>query len=266
MKTQIWAHRGSSHKYIENSIAAFKQAIEEGADGVELDVQRTLDGQLVVIHDEKLKRLTGVNNFLWELTWEEVQALSLKAQVPETDYPTVANVKIPLLEDVLKLFIGTSMMINIELKNSIHLYPSMEEEVIALVNKLNMQEQVIYSSFNHDSVHSLSELSQAQYCGLLTPDIQYQPWEYLKAVGASAYHCMINSLQQKDLVKNCHDNNIRVHVWTADKEEYINAALLLGVDAIITNLPDLALKLRQEFIDDNGKAARESVKSLGIKI
>src|SRR5690554_4928380 len=78
MHTTIWAHRGSSHQYIENTLAAFKQAIDDGSDGIELDVQRTKDGKLVVIHDENLKRLTGDTGFVWEMTWKELQQLSLK--------------------------------------------------------------------------------------------------------------------------------------------------------------------------------------------
>lgn len=266
MQTEIWAHRGSSHKFIENSLAAFKQAVEDGADGVELDVQRTKDGELVVIHDENLKRLTGVNNFLWDLNWDELRILILRPQVDGTDFPSVDNVRVPLLEEILELFADGNMTINIELKNSIHFYPGMEAEVVTLVEKLNMQDRVIYSSFNHESVHRLSQLSQPIYCGLLTADIQYKPWQYLQDLGAKAYHCMINSLQQKDLVQYCHDKDIRLHVWTADKEEYINASLLLGVDAIITNVPDKALRLRQKFKEDGGKSAMESIKVLGIKL
>jgi len=266
MQTKIWAHRGASHKYIENSLAAFEQAVEDRADGVELDVQRTLDGELIVFHDENFKRLTGVNKFVWELTWEEIQSLTLSSKNAQVNAPEASNTKIPRLEEVLFLLRETDLDINIELKNSIYFYPDMEAEVIKCVRDIGLEEQVYYSSFNHESVHRLSKLVGPKFCGLLTSDIQLEPWHYLKQVGASAYHPMINSLQQKDLVKTCHENGIKVHIWTADKEEYISAGLLLGVDAIITNEPEKAVNLRQQFINDEGKKAMESVRTLGIDI
>ena len=266
MQTKIWAHRGASYKYIENSLAAFEQAVEDRADGVELDVQRTLDGELIVFHDENFKRLTGVNKFVWELTWEEIQALTLSSKNAQVHSLEASSTKIPRLEEVLFLLRETDLDINIELKNSIYFYPGMEKEVVECVRNVALEEQVYYSSFNHESVHQLSKLVGSKFCGLLTSDIQFGPWHYLNQVGADAYHPMVNSLQQKDLVKTCHEKSLKVHVWTADKEEYINAGLLLGVDAIITNEPEKAVKIRQQFIDDGGKKAMESVQALGIDI
>ena len=107
VQTAIWAHRGSSTKYIENTMQAFEEAIADQADGIELDVQRTKDGQLVVYHDERLKRLTGVDKFLWQLNWTELQALDLHSLNEEA--------KIPLLKDVLELMQDTDLIVNIEL-------------------------------------------------------------------------------------------------------------------------------------------------------
>lgn len=256
MKTEIWAHRGSSHTYTENTMAAFEGAINNQADGIELDVQRTKDGQLVVYHDEKLSRLTKSEQFLWEVTLEELQALELSSTTE----------KIPRLEEVLDLAKGTNLTLNIELKNSIHFYPGMEKEVAALVADKGMQEQVLYSSFNHASMKEMSDLVGAKYCAILTSDVQVEPWDYLKKVGARAYHPMINRLQAPDLVKECQERGIKVHVWTADEEAYIYAGLLLGVDAIITNQPEKAIKLREQFHSDGGKKAIEGVKTLGLKI
>lgn len=255
--TEIWAHRGASHKYIENTIPAFKQAIEDRADGVELDVQRSKDGKLVVYHDERLKRLTGVDKFLWELTWDELQALDLHSLNEEA--------KIPLLEEVLELMKNTDLTVNIELKNSLHFYPGMEEEVLALVNEMEMLDQVLFSSFNHQSMNRMSKLARAEYCAILSSDIQFEPWNYAEDVGVKALHPMVNSLQQLSYVEECHKRGLKVNVWTADEEAYINAALLLGVDAIMTNEPEKAIQLREQFQSDNGKKAVETIKALGLQ-
>lgn len=266
MGTQIWAHRGSSHTFTENTLAAFKQALVDGVDGVELDVQRSKDGKLVVIHDENLSRLAGINRFVWEMSWQELQALSIKADpvAYSEDHPDAH--RIPSLEEVLRIFQASNLKINIELKNSIHFYPDMEEEIVWLVEKMDLQDRVLYSSFNHESVHRLSQIVGSFNCGLLTSDILYQPWQYLSQVGARAYHPMLNSLLVTNLISKLRQHGMKIHVWTADEEAYINAALLVGVDAIITNEPQLALALRQKFGADRGESARQCLASLGIAI
>lgn len=272
MRTEIWAHRGASHDFIENTLAAFKQALDVGADGVELDVQRTADGKLVVIHDEHLQRLTGENKYLWQTTYAQLQQMTLTSHVvPPLDFKGTAkeesfHQKVPTLKEVLKLFRGTDLTINVELKNSIYFYPGMERQVLDLVAELGMQEQVLYSSFNHASMKLMSTLVGAKYCGILTSDIQFIPWDYAKSVEVLAYHPMINSLQQPGLVQNCQDAGLKVHVWTADEDGYIYAALLLGVEALMTNLPAKALELRQQFEADGGEQALTVVKALGIPI
>lgn len=256
MATEIWAHRGSSRKYVENTISAFQQAIDDGSDGIELDVQRTKDGQLVVFHDENLKRLTGVNQFVWELNWSEVKQLKLHA-LNEDD------LHIPLLEEVLSLVKPTSLTLNIELKNSLFFYPGLEAEVLKMVNNFEMLPQVIFSSFNHASVQLMSQLAGPEYCALLTSDIQVEPWAYAKKVGVRSLHPMVNSFQQVNYVKECHEHGLKVNVWTADKEAHIYAGLLLGVDAIMTNEPEKAVQLREQFLTDKGQKAREIVQAYG---
>lgn len=258
MRTKIWAHRGASHKYIENTMPAFEQALADQADGIELDVQRTKDGKLVVFHDERLKRLTGVNQFLWQLTWEELQALDLHSLNDEA--------KIPLLEDVLALMHGTDLTVNIELKNSLQFYPGMEVEVVQLVKEMDMLEQVLFSSFNHVSMHRMSQLVDPKYCALLTSDITFEPWDYAKEIGVEALHPMVNNLQRPGFVETCHQHGLKVNVWTADEDVYIYAGLLLGVDAIITNKPEKAVQLREQFMADNGKKAAAMVQKLGLPL
>lgn len=266
MATEIWGHRGSSHTYIENTLAAFSQTIKDGAEGIELDVQRTKDGKLVVYHDENLKRLTGLDKFLWELTWKEIQELTLSTKNKKINYPNISNTKIPILEEVLNFMKETDLRINIELKNSLNFYPGMEKEIVELVDEMAMQKQVLYSSFNHASMHKMSALVGSKYCAILTSDIQHDPIKYIQATNVGAYHPMINSLQNVQLLKAYQKNNIKVHVWTADEEAHIYAGLLLGVDAIITNKPKKAIQLREQFQMDGEERALNSIKALGIQI
>lgn len=266
MITEIWAHQGSSHVYIENTLAAFKQAIKEGVDGIEFDVQRTVDGELVVIHDENLMRLTGENRFVWEITWKELQELTLKSAVVKTEKVDYFHAKVPSLDDVLELMQKSDVTVNIELKNSVYFYPGMEDEIIACVNKWVMQDRVVYSSFNHLSMKKMVNLVGPEDCAILTLDIQDAPWDYARQVGVSAYHPMIASLQHLNLVKKCHQAGLKVRTWTADADVHIYGALALGVDAVMTNKTTRALELRKQFQEDGGKRALEFIKASGLKI
>jgi len=259
MKTDIWAHRGSSHTFIENTLAAFDQAVKDGADGIELDVQRTKDNIIVVIHDEHLQRLAGVDKYLWELTWDEVQELSLSSPNVNIDTPNDYNAKIPKLDDVLYLLKDSDVKINIELKNSLYPYDGIETLVVEDVAVAGMQDRVLYSSFNHDSMSYMVGLVGSESCGILTSDIHFEPWEYLKAVGVKAYHPMINTLQFPGHLQTCQDKDYNIHVWTADKEAYILASLAAEVDAIITNEPKKALRLRDEFEPSDGNYISQSI-------
>lgn len=266
MISEVWAHRGSSHVYVENTLASFKQAIDEGVDRIEFDVQRTADGELIVIHDEHLMRLTGENRFVWGLTWSELQELTLETEVVQPNKFDYFHAKVPKLDDVLKIIQASPIPVNIELKNSVYFYPGMEEEIIACVNKWGMQNRVIYSSFNHLSMKKMVSLVGAENCAIVTMDIQNQPCEYTKQVGVSAYHPMISSLQHLNLVKKCHEAELKIRPWTADADVHIYAALLLGVDAVITNETTKALELRKQFQADGGEKALEIVKASGLKI
>jgi len=236
--TAIWAHRGASKVAPENTIPAFLAAATMGADAVELDVQRTLDGQLVVCHDEMLDRTSNGTGNLADFTLDQLKELDFSA-----DHPELGPVDIPTLAEVLDALNSTAMHINIELKNSIVAYEGMEAEVVKLVHAAGWDERVIYSSFNHRSMRLLAE--HGLPVGLLYDTVMWRPGKYAQELGASALHpsgfvVRLNPLS----VRSAHRRGLAVNVWTLDKPEHIRAGLDLGVDAIITNVPDVALGIR----------------------
>lgn len=244
MQTKIWAHRGASHDFPENSMAAMQHALDCGADGIEIDVQRSKDGVIFVLHDENLVRLTGKDAMLKDCTAEEIRALELKSEYgPEGHYP------IPTLEEMLEFLKKTDLTLNIELKNAIFLYPGLEEEVHAMVKEFQVEEQIVYSSFNHISMRKMAvDMGLGRQCGILYADYLYDDISYAKTCGVSYIHPLLNSLQKENFVENMHAADIGVHVWTVDDEEYIKLCLSMGVDAIITNEPAKALEMRKEIL------------------
>ena len=136
-KTKVWAHRGASGYVPENTMEAFELAVRQNADGIELDVQISEDGRLVVMHDETIDRVTNGKGAVREYTVEQLK--ELQVQTPDTKQGIY---RIPLLEEVLDLMKKTDMRVNIELKNSIYLYQQMEEKVLELVKEMHMEDQL----------------------------------------------------------------------------------------------------------------------------
>ncbi|HSN10817.1 MAG TPA: glycerophosphodiester phosphodiesterase [Propionibacteriaceae bacterium] len=232
--TTVWAHRGASAKAPENTLAAFRLAHELGADGVELDVQLTSDGQVVVIHDETLDRTTTGKGQVALRTLAELR--DLDASYGLQDY---AGERIPVLEEVLELLGPTGMTVNIELKNSVEAYPGLEDAVVSLVESAGVADRVIYSTFNHISATTLARSFQPSRVGLLFSDILAEPWSYAERRDVSALHPHWRYVELvPETVERCHALGLAVNVWTVDSPAIARRLADLGVDALISNRPD----------------------------
>jgi len=232
--TTVWAHRGASAKAPENTLAAFRLAHELGADGVELDVQLTADGQVVVIHDETLDRTTTGRGPVGTRTLREIKTLDASNDLRGYQGETV-----PTLEEVLALVGPTGMSINIELKNSVEPYPGLEAAVLRIVNAAGIADRVIYSSFNHISATQLARSSQPSRVGLLFSDVLAEPWDYAQRLDMAALHPHWKYVQfVPETIERCHALGLAIHVWTVDSPDMVRRLADLGADAVITNRPD----------------------------
>lgn len=242
MTTKILAHRGFSAAAPENTLAAFKAAIEAGADGFELDVHMTKDGELVVIHDEMVDRTTNGKGWVKDLTLSDIKVLDAGSWFS----PQFAQEKVPTLGEVLELVGDTDHIVNVELKNYPIAYPGLEEKVIKEVEKMGMENRVILSSFNHLSVYRLHQLHPSLKLGILYDKPISEPWAYAKGLGASAIHPH-HSLVTEEIVTGAHDYGIQVRPYTVDHEDEARNLVAVGVDAIVTNVPDRLRNWVQEF-------------------
>ncbi|MDD2457286.1 MAG: glycerophosphodiester phosphodiesterase family protein [Eubacteriales bacterium] len=236
MRPQVWAHRGASAEAPENSLAAFAKAIEIGVDGIELDVQRTADGILVVTHDETTDRVTGQSGSIAQLTLAQLRQFNFAAPWP--DQPATV---LPTLDEVLDLCRATSLRINIELKNSEVPYRGMEKHVLDRVLAFGLQDQVIYSSFNPFSLWRLRWIAPEAPRGYLYSEVRPRPWLAAALTGATALHPSLANLDVPGLVEGAHRRGLAVHVWTVDEPGQWEHCHQLAVDAIITNRPREAL-------------------------
>lgn len=235
MKTQVWAHRGASAYAPENTLEAFRLAAGMGADGVELDVQLSRDGELVVAHDETIDRVSDGTGYIKDYTLEELKAFTFNRTCPE-----FKEARIPTLREVYTLLKPSGLTVNVELKTGIILYPQIEEKVLKLTAEMGMEDRVIYSSFCHYSLVRLKELAPEVKTGLLYSDGWIDVAAYGKhRVGVDALHPALYHMQDPELISSAREQGLAVHVWTVNEAGYMEQLARLGIDAIITNKPDL---------------------------
>lgn len=243
-KTLVWAHRGASAYAPENTLAAFELAVQHKADGVELDVQKTKDGTLVVIHDETLKRVSGVSGWVRDFTYEELQKLNVNRH-----FPQLGPQRIPTLEEVYELLLPTGLTVNVELKTGVVFYPQLEEQVLELTERMGMRGRVIYSSFNHYSLQKIRQICPDAVIGVLYQDGIIGAAAYAKnMIQANAVHPALYNVQYPSFFEECRRMGLGIHVWTVNEEPYLRMLCEHGVDAVITN----DTKLARAVVDEQG--------------
>ncbi|MBR6452197.1 MAG: hypothetical protein IKS87_05790 [Lachnospiraceae bacterium] len=182
---KIWAHRGCSQCYPENTLLAFEKAAAiPGLCGIELDIQLTRDGEIVVCHDERVDRTTSGIGFVRDHSLEELSRLVIGASDGSVwKIPTMAEV-LDLLEAPMK----KGLKLNIELKNSVFPYPGMEEKIIGMVHERGLQEQVVYSSFYAKSLELVRKLDPETEIGMLDTKVSDCLYKLKGGSGANALH------------------------------------------------------------------------------
>ncbi len=244
--TYIWAHRGASAYAPENTMEAFKLAIKQKTEGIELDVQLSKDGIVVVTHDESIDRVSDHKGFVKDYDYQQLKQFNFNNQ--NKDYPFC---QIPTLEEVLKLLKPTNLTLNIELKNLVFDYEGLEEKILGLVKKYQMQDRVIYSSFNHYSVIKILKLDPQANCGFLHANKTINMAKYTKSHQVKYLHPVFYMLLDQNYLKEAKENDLLINTWTIDDPIYIYEALKTNINAIITNYPDKALLIREDFLKEN---------------
>ncbi len=243
-KVEVTAHRGNSHAAPENTLAAVQAAIDAGADWAEIDVQRTADGQVVLLHDDDLTRMTGDPRRISQVPLRELQQIPLK--MPRREFiGKYDSERIPTLEQVLKRAHGKIKM-NIELKfeGKRRLTDNdrdLARKVAELVRQYQFEEDCLVASLNYNGVLETRkhnpELKTAAIIATAVGDITRLDVDYLE---------INKKLATDDLLRKAKRLNKKVLVWTVDDRKEMRRYLDLGVDSIITNNPELLVELRKE--------------------
>jgi glycerophosphoryl diester phosphodiesterase len=241
-KTLVIAHRGDSKNAPENTLSSFKRAVDVGSDGIELDVQLSKDGYLVVIHDERVDRTTDGIGYVKDYTLKELKRLSAGIKFGRS----YMNEKIPTLAEVFELLGNKSILVNIEIKSGLISYPGIEEKLVNCVFDYNFEDLVLISSFNHYSLKTVKEIEPRLNIGLLYECGLVEPWHIANRMHAYSLHPFyVNIIPE--VVKGCKSNNVKLFPWTIDDEELMKNMIRLGVDGIITNDPLKLIDLEKKL-------------------
>ena len=226
---QIAAHRGSSKAAPENSMSAFMQAVADGADWVELDVQETADGDVIVAHDSDFMKLAGVPTKVWDVTAAELQTIDIGRRFS----PAFAGERVPTLGAVLDACKGRVKVL-IELKYYGH-DQRLEDRVAQLVDQRGMASEVAIMSLELDQVRAMKALRPGWKVGLLMSVSA----GHLEASGAD-FFAVNAAFATRSFVRAAHRRGTKVYVWTVDDASTMSAMLGRGVDGLITNRPAVA--------------------------
>jgi glycerophosphoryl diester phosphodiesterase len=234
----ITAHRGSSITAPENTLAAIMLAVEEGADFVEIDVQETKDGTVVLVHDKDLLRVFGIKKGIWELTYDELKDLDSGGWF-SSDF---SDQRLQTLDQVIKAVKGRAKL-NIELKFNGH-QEKLATEVVRIVRENNFANQCILTSLDYDGLRRAKAAGPEIRAGMIVTsalgDITKLETDLL-SVSASAV--------TRDLIDRAHQKNLEVHVWTVNEVAPMNRLIGMGVNSIITDNPKLLGEVITERAD-----------------
>ncbi len=239
---KILGHRGASADFAENTLAAMRGAAQQGADGVELDVQQCASGELVVCHDEFLERLSGKR---WELirkTWPQLRALDVGTPIG------FARARIPLLSEVFEV-LPPSMLVNIEIKCDAVDDRGLSAKVGAFVTGQGVTERAFISSFNPLCLVRLARAYPKLKRGLLIdPERAWGPqaWGWLPVTAKTSVHPHFSQCTERR-VERWHALGLEVAVWTVDDVHEAKRLRALRVEYLITNRPGaLRTELNEE--------------------
>jgi glycerophosphoryl diester phosphodiesterase len=235
----VCAHRGRSGVYPENTMAAYKAAVEVGADFMELDVRATADGEIVCIHDATVDRTTDGSGEVAQMALSEVRALDAGAWIGDQH----AGERIPLLAEVLEQ-IAPRLVVDIEIKQR-----GIAQRVAEVIRETDAIRHVTVVSFDEDDLQAAKAAEPSLACGLITSWTEDASMEDARALvtsaleaGANFISCSHRNLTQ-GLVRECHLMGLLVMAWTMDEPEDIRRMIEMQADGLVSNYPERAIEL-----------------------
>lgn len=233
-KIKIIAHRATYFSEPENSLNAIRDSISHKVDYAEIDVQETKDGVVVLMHDKNLKRLTGLDSDVSNLSFNQIEKLNIASRYPSGH----KKEKIPTLDEVIKRSKG-------RLKLIIEIKPygdtnDLTKKVVAIIDKNKFVKQCMVHSMSYGILAKVKQLDPK----IKTGYIVYRPMRNLAALNVDFYS-VEQRIITKNLVMQIHKSHRNIYSWTVDKPNYMDKMLRLHVDGIITDKPSILMNAKK---------------------
>lgn len=247
--TKVYGHRGMMGIYPENTLLGFEKALEAGADGLEIDVHMTKDGEFVVMHDMTLDRTTNGIGPISEYTFAEIRELEWNPFYLSSlinDNKSWEEEKIPSLKEVLQLVSSyPDVELNIELKTYEYLYENIEQKLTHCVKEYpDVKHRVIYSSFHLPTLLRLRHYDPDAHLAWIINQPISHPEDYIDILGLEALHIEVETFLNHFHHWSKWKRLLRV--WTVNDKNTLKQLLDIKVKAIITDYPDRAIFYRGE--------------------
>lgn len=236
-RTQVTAHRGFSYEAPENTLYAFQAAVDVNSDYIELDVQQTKDGRLVIFHDDNMKRTTGIDAEIGDFTYDELKGISAGSWF-RRDEKDFSDAEIMLLSELLEFADESDILLNIEIKKTGNPVET-AEKTAAMVSEYGMEDMCYITSFEHSALKAVKAFDPDIKTALITNGsgpLSYGKLDYID--GVSMNYLFVT----KSVVRSCHMGGKKVFVWTVNNVNAMERMISIGADNIITDRPDLAAK------------------------
>lgn len=240
MGCKVIAHRGSNKAAPQNTLPAFRRAIEENADGFETDVHLTKDGKLVICHNYAVDDTSNGSGEIASFTFDELKTLDFGSYFS----PEFAGTRIPALDEFLELAAASAAeIINIELKSPKTAAAEMTRKTIEAIKSFGVLDRVIISSFNGNILKQVKSIEPRCKTAFLYPSTNLRVYRFelipfltVKRIGADIIH-PASPVVSRPLVRLAHRLGLKVNVWTVNDEKEVKRLLKCGVDGIITDCP-----------------------------
>ncbi|WP_251129797.1 glycerophosphodiester phosphodiesterase [Exiguobacterium sp. CH10] len=212
----------------ENTMSAFRLALDTGADGIETDVHLTKDGELVLIHDETLERTTDGNGLVSSYPLDELRRFNAGVRYSQQEV-------IPTLQELLELVRGESIRLNLEVKTDVLRYVGIESRLLDTIESSGIDpSRVLFSSFNHETIHRLKKMRPDIEAAILLAQPLYDTVGYLESVGADSVHPHIDRITDEE-IRWLQRHEVPVRPYTIKTDAQLERCRALQVDAIFVN-------------------------------
>ncbi len=235
----VFAHRGANSFAPENSMRAFRKAIEMGCNGIELDVRLCATEELVVFHDKYTYRMTGTHGNIHKMPYSVIRTLKLKSSRGYREH-------IPLLSEVLNMA-RERVLINIDIKKDPFHKNDIEERVVRILQRHNLEKNIIISSFNPFVLKKISALNPRLHLGYIFRN--RSSMMFLNGHPVQSLHARYHLLSSR-FTRNLSERAADIYAWTVDNEHLMTELIQKGISGLITNKPELFLKLKNTILQE----------------